>query len=296
MTNREDHDGDDGEDNGRRSIGEDDGYHGGEEGLTMFVGLCASLVSSWPDGPFPKRLGVELSGRDIPQAARRLMSPMGTNLQATSTGQTHQFLHKQSTRLADHLRQPSTAPVSYPMNSQEPFAHGLSQNAVIQLLRILDRTSTNVGSHTQPPVGPVAGSVHPSRPGAPNIRPRGPPATAPGVFYITRKGQLHIEALLLSYALYLPTVRYLDATRVGGGPSRGCSYPLKKTLGDLASKIRKFSVPTAILHRLRSFRCWQYISDQCLGEPSTCKIRRMISMAFLRYWRKLVDLYTVMQL
>ncbi|GJV75481.1 hypothetical protein Tco_1507065 [Tanacetum coccineum] len=88
--------------------------------------------SSWPDGPFPKRLGVELSGRDIPQAARRLMSPMGTNLQATSTGQTHQFLHKQSTRLADHLRQPSTAPVSYPMNSQEPFAHGLSQNAVIQ--------------------------------------------------------------------------------------------------------------------------------------------------------------------
>ncbi|GJR42659.1 hypothetical protein Tco_1310762 [Tanacetum coccineum] len=85
-----------------------------------------------PDGPFPKRLGVELSGRDSPQAAQRLMSPMGTNLQATSTGQTHQFLHKQSTRLADHLRQPSTAPVSYPMNSQEPFAHGLSQNAVIQ--------------------------------------------------------------------------------------------------------------------------------------------------------------------
>ncbi|GJV75482.1 hypothetical protein Tco_1507066 [Tanacetum coccineum] len=75
------------------------------------------------------------------------------------------------------------------------------------------RRSVPVGSHTQPPVGPVAGSVHPSRPGAPNIRPRAPPATAPGVFHITRK------------------VRYLDATRVGGGPSRGCSYPLKKTLG-----------------------------------------------------------------
>ncbi|GJS85916.1 hypothetical protein Tco_0752457 [Tanacetum coccineum] len=186
--------------------------------------------SSWPDGPFPKRLGVELSGRDIPQAARQLMSPMGTNLQATSTGQTHQFLHKQSTRLADHLRQPSTAPVSYPMNSQEHFAHGLSQNAVIQppkdprvatstnvttadghsrINQYQTRTaaaphphlrtavashppspcrrSVPVGSHTQPPVGPVAGSVHPSRPGAPNIRPRAPPATAPGVFHIARK-------------------------------------------------------------------------------------------------------------
>ncbi|GKC76733.1 hypothetical protein Tco_1127507 [Tanacetum coccineum] len=35
MQNGEDHDGDDGEDNGWRLIGEDDGYHGGEEGLTM---------------------------------------------------------------------------------------------------------------------------------------------------------------------------------------------------------------------------------------------------------------------
>nr|GEW70760.1 hypothetical protein [Tanacetum cinerariifolium] len=224
-----------------------------------------------PDGPFPKRLGVELSGRDSPQAARRVMSPMGTNLQATSTGQTHQFLHKQSTLLADHLRQPSIdriggTPVSYPMNSQEPFAHGLSQNAVIQPPKDLRvATSTNVttadghsriipyqrtaaaphpplrtgvaphpplrtavashppshwvqrqkiisptihhpmprpaipvttapvrptlpvGSHTQPPAGPVAGSIRPSRPGASNIRPRAPPATAPGVFHIARK-------------------------------------------------------------------------------------------------------------
>ncbi|GKA63626.1 zinc finger, RING/FYVE/PHD-type containing protein [Tanacetum coccineum] len=236
-----------------------------------------------PDGPFPKRLGVELSGRDSPQAAQRLMSPMGTNLQATSTGQTHQFLHKQSTRLADHLRQPSIdriggAPVSYPMNSQEPFAHGnwnpifsaiskSSQNAVIQppkdphvatstnvtsadghsrinpyqtrtaaalnpplrtgvaphpplrsavashppspwvqRQKIISptihhsmprpaipvttapvRPSLPVGSHTQPPAGPVAGSIRPSRPRASNIRPRASPATAPGVVHITRK-------------------------------------------------------------------------------------------------------------
>nr|GFB69929.1 hypothetical protein [Tanacetum cinerariifolium] len=38
-----------------------------------------------PDGLFQKRLGVELSGRDSLQATRRIMSPMGTNMQATST-------------------------------------------------------------------------------------------------------------------------------------------------------------------------------------------------------------------
>ncbi|GJY64014.1 hypothetical protein Tco_0465474 [Tanacetum coccineum] len=72
------------------------------------VGWMSSSQAG-PDGPFPKRLGVELSRRDSPQANRQLMSPMGTNVQATSTGQTHQFLHKQSTLLADHLRQPSIA-------------------------------------------------------------------------------------------------------------------------------------------------------------------------------------------
>ncbi|GJS85917.1 hypothetical protein Tco_0752458 [Tanacetum coccineum] len=49
QSNGGDHDGDDGEDNGRRSIGEDDGYHGGEEGLTMvrtlFIHVGNSTVS-----------------------------------------------------------------------------------------------------------------------------------------------------------------------------------------------------------------------------------------------------------
>ncbi|PWA48592.1 Zinc finger, RING/FYVE/PHD-type [Artemisia annua] len=125
------------------------------------------------DGPFPKRLGVELSGRDSPQAARRLMSPTGTNLQATSTGQTRQFLHKQSTRLADHLRQPSIdrigrAPVSYPMNSQEPFAHGLSQNAVIQLPKdprvatSTNATTADGHSRVNPYQKRTAAALHPS--------------------------------------------------------------------------------------------------------------------------------------
>ncbi|GJV39524.1 hypothetical protein Tco_1417964 [Tanacetum coccineum] len=201
-----------------------------------------------PDGPFPKRLGVELSGRDSPQAAQRLMSPMGTNLQATSTGIDNDksfineqvikvrptFQHKQSTRLGDHhvnhptLQLLTVTPRINPYQMRTAAApHPHLRTAVAS------HPPSPCWSQTQPPVGPVAGSVHPSRPGAPNIRPRAPPATAPGVFHITRKGQLHIEALLLSYALYLPTVRYLDATRVGGGPSRGCSYPLKKTLVDL---------------------------------------------------------------
>nr|XP_043635608.1 uncharacterized protein LOC122606811 isoform X2 [Erigeron canadensis] len=49
-----------------------------------------SWVGSGPasiDEPFPKRLGVEFSGRISPQAARRHFSPVGTSLQATSTGQ-----------------------------------------------------------------------------------------------------------------------------------------------------------------------------------------------------------------
>nr|GEW62097.1 retrovirus-related Pol polyprotein from transposon TNT 1-94 [Tanacetum cinerariifolium] len=46
--------------------------------------------------------------------------------------------------------------------------------------------------HTQPPAGRLAGSVRPSRLGASNIRPRAPPATALGVFHITRKATVII--------------------------------------------------------------------------------------------------------
>ncbi|GKA26959.1 hypothetical protein Tco_0900382 [Tanacetum coccineum] len=58
----------------------------------------------------------------------------------------------------------------------------------------LVRRSIPVELHTQPPAGPVAGFVRPSRPGAPNIRPRARIATAPGIFHITRKEYQRIFA------------------------------------------------------------------------------------------------------
>ncbi|GJR86371.1 hypothetical protein Tco_0210382 [Tanacetum coccineum] len=63
-----------------------------------------------------------------------------------------------------------------------------SMPPAIPVTTALVRRSVPVGSHTQPPAGPVAGFVRPSRPGAPNIRPRAPPATAPEIFHINRKG------------------------------------------------------------------------------------------------------------
>ncbi|KVH98094.1 Zinc finger, RING/FYVE/PHD-type [Cynara cardunculus var. scolymus] len=70
------------------------------------------------DAPFPKRLGVELNGKDSPQVAERHLSTRGTNLQTTSTGQICQFPDKGSTFLPDHLLQRSI---------------GQSQDALIQL-------------------------------------------------------------------------------------------------------------------------------------------------------------------
>ncbi|GKC04195.1 THO complex subunit 1 [Tanacetum coccineum] len=55
---------------------------------TMAPQVCwMSSGQAGPDGSFPKRLGVKLSRRDSPQADRRLMSPMGTNVKATSTAE-----------------------------------------------------------------------------------------------------------------------------------------------------------------------------------------------------------------
>ncbi|KAI3684369.1 hypothetical protein L6452_33592 [Arctium lappa] len=91
------------------------------------------------DAPFPKRLGVELNGKDSPQVAERHLSPRGTNLQTTSTGAACQFPDKGSTYLPDHLLRRSIdrtdgTPINCPLNSQEPFsAHGQSQDPLIQL-------------------------------------------------------------------------------------------------------------------------------------------------------------------
>ncbi|KAL7618804.1 uncharacterized protein LOC111910386 [Lactuca sativa] len=69
------------------------------------------------DLPFPKRLGVEVNGRDSPQPAERQIS-----LQTTSAGQS------QTRQYPDNVVRPSIAPVSYPMNPQGPlFSHGQSQ-------------------------------------------------------------------------------------------------------------------------------------------------------------------------
>ncbi|GJY37418.1 hypothetical protein Tco_0422796 [Tanacetum coccineum] len=60
-------------------------------------------------------------------------------------------------------------------------------------------------------------------------------------------GQLHIEALLLSYALSLPTVEYLDATRVGGVLLEDVSFTFEENL-DMEN--RRLNVITSMQYRL----------------------------------------------
>ncbi|XP_071733417.1 uncharacterized protein [Rutidosis leptorrhynchoides] len=72
------------------------------------------------NAPFPKRLGVEYNGRNAPQASQRHPSLMGTNLQATSRGQIHQFLDQGASCLPERVVRPSV---------------GNSQDAVVQLLK-----------------------------------------------------------------------------------------------------------------------------------------------------------------
>ncbi|KAI3802596.1 hypothetical protein L1987_30735 [Smallanthus sonchifolius] len=90
------------------------------------------------DAQFPKRLGVEFSVRNCPQSSQGHLSPMGTSLQTTSTGQICQFSDKGSTHMPHNVHRPigqtDGAPVSYRVNHQEPFfTYGQSQNALIQL-------------------------------------------------------------------------------------------------------------------------------------------------------------------
>ncbi|XP_071733994.1 uncharacterized protein [Rutidosis leptorrhynchoides] len=64
------------------------------------------------NAPFPKSLGVEYSGRNVPQASHRHPSLMGTNLQATNIGHIHQILDSGPTCL---VVQPSVeAPKTMP--------------------------------------------------------------------------------------------------------------------------------------------------------------------------------------
>ncbi|KAI3762774.1 hypothetical protein L1987_53215 [Smallanthus sonchifolius] len=113
-------------------------------GSNMFSQRTAAPQVSWVDSglagnnaPFPKRLGVEFNLRNSLQTSQRHLSPMGTSLQTTSTGQVCQFPDKGSTRVTDNVLRPPIgrtdgASVSYPVSSQEPFfAHGQVQNALI---------------------------------------------------------------------------------------------------------------------------------------------------------------------
>ncbi|KAI7746858.1 hypothetical protein M8C21_016315, partial [Ambrosia artemisiifolia] len=117
-------------------------------GSNMFSQRTAAPKVSWVesgpssiDEPFPKRLGVEFNVRNSLQSNQRHLSPMGTTFHTTSTGQICQFPGKGLTRLTDHVLRPSAgrtdgAPVSYPINTLQPFfAHGQSHNVPIQLAK-----------------------------------------------------------------------------------------------------------------------------------------------------------------
>ncbi|KAK1436770.1 hypothetical protein QVD17_02552 [Tagetes erecta] len=83
------------------------------------------------DAPFPKRLGVESSVRNIPRSSHGHLAPVGPSFQNIYTD-------KGSTRMPHNVLRPNGrndgAPLSYPVNYREPFfAHGQSQNELIQL-------------------------------------------------------------------------------------------------------------------------------------------------------------------
>ncbi|KAL8260915.1 hypothetical protein R6Q59_024964 [Mikania micrantha] len=98
----------------------------------------ADISSADIEAPFLKRLGVEFNVRNSLQTNQRHLSPMGTGLQTTSTGEICQFPDIGLARRTDNVVRPSIGRTdgTSVITSQEAFsAHGQRPNTEIQLAK-----------------------------------------------------------------------------------------------------------------------------------------------------------------